>query len=813
MDSLPAAFAPLATVPQWVLYTTTPRKNQPGKFDKLPVDPRTGEVANAQDPAVWADYETAAAAARHYKLKLGFVFTRDCGLWCMDLDGCLLPNGLEWSPAVQLMKGWLPGVAIEVSNSGKGMHFIGSGPVPPHRSKPPAEIAAAINAQYPGVSVEFYHENRFIALTGDRVGGDARVQPPLLADFLAAYFPPGAAGGTTDDLVDEARSDWSGIADDDELLAAALTAAPSASASFGNDVTMRDLWERNVDALGRKWPDNGREFNESDADMSLAQRLAFWTGCNGARMERLMRRSALVRDKWDTNASYLARTINLACSRQDRVHQRPSAPGSGTQAPVMAATPQMVTGLQYLPPTAQVEYFAGCVYVQDLHQIYSPRGTFLKTEQFRATYGGYIFALDAIGEKTTKDAYEAFTSSQAVRFPKVEGAIFRPEIAPGAIIQEDGRDLVNTYYPVETPAIDGNPQPFLDFLAKLLPDARDRQILLTYLAACVQHKGRKFQWWPVLQGVEGNGKTLIVSAMTHALGARYTFAPNVEEIAKSGNKFNGWVRNMLFVAMEEIYVEHRRDFLNAFKTTVTNERLPVERKGIDQIMCDNRANGIMCTNWRAGVPVTVDQRRYAVFYTAQQSREDMDRDGMGGSYFAKLYDWCKGLNAWTEYGPGYGFAVINYYLQRYALVAEFNPAGDCQIAPKTSTAAEAIEESRGGVEQEILEAIGEGRTGFCGGWISSTYLDRMLKSMKTDRQITHKRRRDMLLSLGYEWHPGLIDGRVDNPVAPDGARSRLYIKRGHIHANLTQRSEIARYYSEAQGAAAALSAGQVFGSN
>ena len=66
-----------------------------------------------------------------------------------------------------------------------------------------------------------------------------------------------------------------------------------------------------------------------------------------------------------------------------------------------------------------------------------------------------------------------------MRFPRAASTCFRPELAPGAIVREEGFDLVNAYVPVETLTLDGDPAPFLDLLARMLPDARDRAILLS----------------------------------------------------------------------------------------------------------------------------------------------------------------------------------------------------------------------------------------------------------------------------------------------------------------------------------------------
>ena len=52
--------------------------------------------------------------------------------------------------------------------------------------------------------------------------------------------------------------------------------------------------------------------------------------------------------------------------------------------------------------------------------------------------------------------------------------------------------------------------------------------------------------------------------------------------------------------------------------------------------------------------------------------------------------------------------------------------------------------------------------------------------------------------LGYNYHPALHDGRVNNTVLPDAGKPRLYVKDGHLSLNVTKPAEVARLYTEAQ---------------
>ena len=161
---------------------------------------------------------------------------------------------------------------------------------------------------------------------------------------------------------------------------------------------------------------------------------------------------------------------------------------------------------------------------------------------------------------------------------------------------------------------------------------------------------------------------------------------------------------------------------------------------------------------------------------------------MGGSYFPDLYDWLR-----RE-----GYAIVTDYLHTFQIPEEYNPAGLCHRAPETSTTHEAVAQSLGGVEQEIMEAVEEERPGFCGGWVSSMALDIMLKLKRKDGVISINKRRELLQSLGYDWHPSLKNGRVNNPVMPDNGKPRLFIRTGHEALLLRTPAEVARAYEDAQ---------------
>jgi len=317
----------------------------------------------------------------------------------------------------------------------------------------------------------------------------------------------------------------------------------------------------------------------------------------------------------------------------------------------------------------------------------------------------------------------------------------------------------------------------------MLPVQGDRDILLSYMAACVQYPGVKFQWAPVIQGTYGNGKSLLTSILSFCVGTRYTHKVNPKDL---DNVFNAWVMGKLLIIIDEIKSNTSGAVVEALKTLVTDARLPIQAKGQDQTTGDNRANLFMCTNFRDGVVKKRDDRRFSVFYTGQQSKEDIRRDGMGGGYFPKLVGWLK---------TG-GNAIVNGYLRSYAIPDALNPAGACVWAPETSSSEQAVQESHGSIGQEIKEAAREGLPGFCGGWISTMALNRLIGALRS--KVTINQRQEILRELGYIRHPALPGGRATRMIPAEAGRPRLYVLDGHTALNITDCSMVMQAYCAAQ---------------
>ncbi len=789
MLELPPPLEALHAYKQFIIQKLIERPD--GRLDKIPLHPQTLNDHNAYDPTIWLSAERALKLANTLgpRIGVGFVLTKDDPFFFLDIDDALTPTG--WNEIATRMVATFPGAAVEVSCSGKGLHILGTG-----SSAIPDEARKTNKA----LGLELYTQKRVARLSGDMATGDVMTDCSHILPAIVNDLFPVREKATTADHGDGPRDDWNGPTDDDQLIQRMLNSRESGDAIFGNKATARQLWEADEPALINAYPDKDpkRPYDYSGADLGLANKLAFWTGCDQARMERLLKRSGLVREKWDDHPTYLADTVQRACDGQEKVYSVPPTP----EVPA-DVTNSSIVGFNYIPITEQAEFFKGCVYISEMHKVIIENGTYLGPDQFRVSYGGNSFAQNGMNNKTTDNAWKVFTESQAMRFPKVDSVMFRPDLEPNTILELDGIRCVNTYRPIDTPSMEGDPSPILDLIATMLPDEHDQLILISYMAACVQHIGHKFAWAPLLQGAQGNGKTTISLCISRAIGKRYTHWPKADKL---DSEFNAWLLANLFIGIEDIHVsDGRRQIVETLKPMITGgEGIEIQGKGDDQISKDICCNFVLNSNHRNPIRYMKGDRRFCVFFTAQQDDDHIARDGLDGDYFPDLYDW---LNA-------DGYAIMTNFLRTYEIPRELNPCmavgGKAHRAPLTSTTNEVIEESMGGVEQEILEAIREGVCGFAGGWISSVRLHDYLVKSGMARRMPRSKRRAMLLIMGYDWHPGLPGGRVSKMIPNGEGRPILFCKRDEPSLMALQGEEVAIAYAEAQRGMSLPLGGEIF---
>lgn len=274
----------LKAEPQWVCWRTTDRD---GEATKVPIEPTTGDYASVTAADTWTDFGTAHEyyAQTDFVAGLGFVFDADGPYAGVDLDDCR-------DPATGAIDDWAADIVhqldsyTEYSPSGTGLHVIVEGTVPPGGNR--------------RANVEMYDHYRYFTVTGNRVP-DAPSTVEQRADELRAIHHDYIAPTESKAEVEPPTQPLS--VSDDELLAKAMAAA--------NGDKFEALW--NGQTAGYESP--------SEADQALCTLLAFWTGGDPQRIERLFGQSGLVRDKWRERPDYRERTIRNAIRHCDAFYE------------------------------------------------------------------------------------------------------------------------------------------------------------------------------------------------------------------------------------------------------------------------------------------------------------------------------------------------------------------------------------------------------------------------------------------------------------------------------------------------------------
>lgn len=359
-------------------------------------------------------------------------------------------------------------------------------------------------------------------------------------------------------------------------------------------------------------------------------------------------------------------------------------------------------------------WFKHCYFIERTGEIFSKSGRFMNATKFNGRYGGKRFVIDSLG-KITDEATKAALRSTCWTIPKVDHVRFLPDRKTFEIIIDGlGRKGLNTYISAKTTSVQGDLTLWFQHVEKMLPVESDRKIIFDYLAHVAKYPGYKISWSPMIQSTEGGGKTVFFEIMQHVLGDMYVYQPKAQELVKSGSTFNAWMRGKLLISVDEIKIDERRELIEILKPMITDARVEIQSKGVDQEMEDNPANWLFFSNYKDAIPISQNGRRYSIFYSAIQSTDILHKLGMDDAYFNRLWNWMR---------EGGGKEAIAYWLLNYPIERGSLPVR----APHTSSYDEALKISRSPMEVIIADCVSDGVSGFRGGYVSSLKLIELCK--------------------------------------------------------------------------------------
>lgn len=319
---LPKQLEELKDRAQWVNYyfKDAPKADDPNHKGKVPctIDTaadgsRSARNASTTQPADWTNYETAQEnVTRGHADGCGLVFTG--GLMGVDLDNVII-NGQLIPEAEEIVKA--ANTYTEYSPSGTGLHLLMYGEMPTNPNGGQDHRTAHTTASGHTWEAEMYDQGRFFTVTGKPYGTPQAIahNPEGINRIYCGYIQKPQKA---QEKKPERKTNITTL-EDAELLEKARNAQ--------NGATFTALYDHG---------DTGAYLgDESRADLALCNILAYWTGCDAARIDTLFRSSALMREKWNERRgqdTYGQMTINKAITDCTNIYEPPqeaynSAPG------------------------------------------------------------------------------------------------------------------------------------------------------------------------------------------------------------------------------------------------------------------------------------------------------------------------------------------------------------------------------------------------------------------------------------------------------------------------------------------------------
>ena len=287
--ALNSALQSIGAEPRWCLWKYADNPKNPNKPKKKPINPRTGGGAMVDEPSTWADFDTTYEARVKFRGN-GFGFLLGGGYAGIDIDNCIDSNGELSDMAEKIIERM--NTYTEISPSKRGVHIL-------FKVSEGFTFDGKNGAKKDSIGLEIYCEGRYLTVTGNVYAHERpialREREPL--EIYHEYFNETKKQAVN---VSEGKnfSRLAGNESDNELWERMFDSQKGAS--------IRALYNGDI---------SGHDNDASRADLALCAYLAYWTGHDTERIDRMFRQSGLMRPKWDERhgaQTYGAMTIDRA---------------------------------------------------------------------------------------------------------------------------------------------------------------------------------------------------------------------------------------------------------------------------------------------------------------------------------------------------------------------------------------------------------------------------------------------------------------------------------------------------------------------
>ena len=338
--------------------------------------------------------------------------------------------------------------------------------------------------------------------------------------------------------------------------------------------------------------------------------------------------------------------------------------------------------------------------------------------EFREQLAGFRYCLDPpsfirradkkmISEKSFNGRYAPLVN----RIPKLE-ARYKDNAPKLAISQSVLERIDGTCYRPGEPDICGNllnmwqdpkieplgeePTIFLQHMDYLIPNQRERDLALNWLAWCVQKPAEKQMFALLIVDDGGTGKSWIGYMLRVLFGDQNVAMIESDHPVK--DMFNGWTLNRQLGFIHELVPDRRVDLASRLKGVITEAHIWVNEKFIARFRAENRTNLLCCSNHRDALKIARKDRRWLVVQGASDPF-GVDDNGEATTKTTRYYETLFGCLGTPE-APGDEVRRIKGWLMARDL-SKYNGKG---LAPLTEMKVEVADNRHTDIERTVIEA-------------------------------------------------------------------------------------------------------------
>lgn len=237
---------------------------------------------------------------------------------------------------------------------------------------------------------------------------------------------------------------------------------------------------------------------------------------------------------------------------------------------------------------------------------------------------------------------------------------------------DQGQTVLNMFDPKTVPETSGYTSEGKKLIAKFINhlkniiDEDEAETLLDWMAYVAQNPGKKILWVPLIQSIEGAGKSVIGNLLIHHVFGKAN-AGVVDPIVLTDTN-NSWATDKMLKILEEVKLSghNRYEVLNNLKPLITNPYITRKEKFEVSSEVSNYCNFMAFTNYKDALPVDDEDRRWWIVFSSIDSLSDLEKkiSMSRQEYFAPLHELA---------GPNsaYGSEFKTFLLDRD--LSTFNP--------------------------------------------------------------------------------------------------------------------------------------------